>query len=371
MTRPQRRPRSLAALAAIGLAAGACVSISTGEGADAGVSPGPPVVTPDPGSSAGASPVGASPAAGSPAPASPGPSRAPGAIRIGYISLDERVPFARSVTAGVRAEAERAGVELVVCDPALSPQASVACGDELGRLGIDGLISFQGFPTMAADICARTGSVPTVGIGFPQGPCEMSRVRLDQAESGRVAGEAMGRFASRRWDCEIDAYVSLEASAAGSDAIARMAGYREGFERHCPIPPAADIVLDGADRVATAEAQVERMLRRTRGSRIVVVGLNEDAILGAIEAAVATGRTGDLWYSGQGADPSIRRTIACDRQYVASVAHFPERYGAIAVPVLLDALAGEAVPDIIDGPLELVTADDIRRLYPGTESCGE
>lgn len=361
MSRPQRRSFWLAWLVIVGLLVSACVTITTdGErGPDADASP--PAGT-------AITPPGGSPRAGQ-TPAAP--TREPGRTRIGYISLDERVPFARSVTQGIRTEAERRGVDLIVCDSALTPQGALACSTQLGAAGIDGVISFQAFPDIAADICEATGSVPTVGIAFAQGPCEVSRVRLDQVESGRVAGDAIGRFASEEWGCAVDAYISLEASAAGDDATARMAGYREGFERHCPIPEDADVVLDGADRVATAQTQVARALLRTKGEHVVVVGVNEDAIEGAMQAAVTAGRATDLYYSGQGADPSVRHAIACDPQYVASVAHFPERYGALVVPALLDAISGEEVPAVIDGPLELVTADDVRQFYPDIPSCDE
>ena len=297
------------------------------------------------------------------------PTRVPGVARLGYISLDEGVPFAQIVSASVRSAAADAGVELVECDSALTPQGALDCGVQLGAADVDGVISFQGFPAIAADICDATGNVPTVGIAFDQGPCEVSRLRLDQLESGRIAGEAMGRFAEGRWDCKIDGYVSLEASAAGADAVDRMAGYREGFERHCKIPSKVDVTLDGADRVATAQARFARTLRQRKGNKFVVVGLNEDAIVGAMDAAAAAGRARGVFYSGQGADPSVRQTIACDRQYVASVAHFPERYGELALPALIDAIAGESVPELIEGPMELVTADDIRDHYPDIAPC--
>ena len=348
-----RPPSWLALVAAAGFLVSACVTITTD--GDSGASPGP---------------TAASPAATSLPSTSASPTREPGVARIGYISFGEGVPFARSVSESMRVAAASAGMELIECDSGLTPLGALECGERLGAADLDGLISFQAYPEIAADICDATGDVPTVGIAFEQGPCEVSRVRLDQTASGRVAGEAMGQFAADRWDCKIDGYISLEASAAGADATDRMAGYREGFERHCSIPQRVDVTLDGADRVATARARFARTLRQRKGERLVVVGLNEDAVQGAMAAAAADGRAGDVFYSGQGADPSALDAIACDPQYVASVAHFPERYGEIAVPLLQQALAGDVVPAIIDGPMELVTAADIRTYYPEIPACG-
>jgi ribose transport system substrate-binding protein len=304
-----------------------------------------------------------------PAP-TPVPTLAPDATpAVGYISLGEDIPFARSVTTSVTDAAAASGVELHVCDSALSPDTAVACAVELGEKGVDGLISFQPHSALAPEICAAVEDVPTIGVAYDQGPCQVARLHIDQAASGRLGGEAMGRFAEEQWDCQLSAYVSLEGAASDVDAGARMDGYREGFEAHCPIPPQSAHALVGADRVATAESQVSRLLEDVKGKRIVVVGVNEDAILGAMRAAADAGRERHLWCSGQGADPSIREHIACDEQYVASVAHFPERYGDLLVPAMLDALQGEPIPEIIPGPMELVDASNVREHYPSTPDC--
>jgi ribose transport system substrate-binding protein len=232
------------------------------------------------------------------------------------------------------------------------------------------VLSFQPFADLAVQVCDATGSVPTVGIVFDQGPCQVTALHIDQAEAGRLAGEAVGRFASRRWDCEVSAYVSLESGDTDPDGRARMEGYRTGFGEHCPLPGRSP-VLDGADRMVTARTAMAQLLERLRGRRIIVVGINEDAILGAMAAAQDAGRTEDLWYSGQLADPAIRRHIACDRRYIASVAQFPERFGGQLVPLLEQAMAGQAIPPVVAAELSLVTAHNVRDLFPDTPPCNE
>jgi ABC-type sugar transport system substrate-binding protein len=128
-------------------------------------------------------------------------------------------------------------------------------------------------------------------------------------------------------------------------------------------------VLDDADRLATAQAQVARRLAGLQGKHIVVVGLNEDAIRGAMEAVAAAGRADEVWYSGQLADAGMRGRIACDEQYIASVTQFPERYGEQLVPLLTSALEGREVPALVDAPLELVTSGNVRQLFPDTPAC--
>jgi ribose transport system substrate-binding protein len=186
-------------------------------------------------------------------------------------------------------------------------------------------------------------------------------------EAGRMGGQAIGQYAKDTWNCDYTAYVSLESTAAGAANTDRMGGYREGFEEFCPIEN--ERVLDGADRTDPALEMMTNTLGALQGDRIIVVAINEDGILGAIGAANTLGRENDLYYSGQGTDPSIWKDIACNDNYVASVAYFPERYGTLLIPNMVAALSGETIPEDIFTEHELITSENIRTVYPETPAC--
>lgn len=291
-------------------------------------------------------------------------------LSLGYIALDGSQTFVQGVSAGIRDAAAAAGVDLVECDAGWTRQGVRACADELARAGVHGVISFQPFADLAGRVCEATGDAPTIGVVYDQGPCQVSLLQVDQADSGRLAGAALGRFAAERFDCDVAAFLSLESTADDPIGSARMAGYRTGYEEHCPLP-AETRTLSGAQHVATARTQVAAQLDEIEGSPILVAAVSELAVMGAMEAAVDAGREQEVWYSGQLADPGIRRTIACDGQYVASVAHLPERFGPALVPVLLEAIEGRGVPSRVDAELQLVTAEDVRQLFPDTPACNE
>lgn len=376
------RLRSLAVLVVVVVVAGACVDAQR-------VSPDAtdPAVGGALRSSASASPRVARPTSDvdpAPAPASfasPAtavPSTTPSALptlpprtqepSIGYISLDESLPFVRAVGAGIRQAAAAAGMELHECDPGWSRNGVIDCAAELAQAGVHGVVSFQPFADLGADVCAAVGDAPVVGVVFDQGPCQVSRLTIDQAASGRITGEAVGAFAAAQWDCDVNTWVSLESSDADPDGRARMQGYRDGFEVHCPLPEQV-LTLDGADRLVTAQTQMRDLLPDIKGKPTIVVGLNEDAILGAMAAVRAAGRESQFWYSGQLADPSIRWHIACDDHYIASVAQFPERFGTPVVAALVDAIDGREVAGELSAELRLVTSANVRELFPDTRSC--
>jgi ribose transport system substrate-binding protein len=184
-----------------------------------------------------------------------------------------------------------------------------------------------------------------------------------------MAGAALGAFAAKRFDCDVKAFVSLESSAEDEIGGARMDGYRAGYEEHCQLPRQTRRLTD-AQHLVTAQNQFLQVLDEIKGKPIMVAGVSEDAILGAMSAAERRERTNHVWYSGQLADPAIRKTIACDKHYIASVARFPERFGHTVVPALVEAMDGVEVPPLLQAELELVTAENVRELFPDTPACG-
>jgi ribose transport system substrate-binding protein len=284
--------------------------------------------------------------------------------RVGYISLGDSVPFVKLVSDGIREAAQEAGVDLVFCDSEIDAAKALECAQNFGVQGVDGVLNFQVFQDSSPEICAAHGDVPVVAIDIVQEPCQDVFMGADNRAAGEMAGEAMGQFAAEEWDCDYTAYVSLESTASGDANTDRMGGYREGFERHCPIEN--ERVLDGADRTDPALEQMSDLLTALPGDRIVVVAINEDGILGAIGAARTLGREGDLYYSGQGTDPSIWCEIQNNPNYVASTAYFPERYGELVIPAIIDLIEGNDVEAELFTPHEIINADNIGDHYEVT-----
>jgi ribose transport system substrate-binding protein len=321
---------------------------------------------------------GASPAPASDAPASQAASQAASEapasqageqFKIGYISLGDSVPFVKLVSDGIKSAAEEAGQELAFCDSQIDQAKALECAQNLKVQGVQGVLNFQVFQDSSPEICEAYGSVPTIAIDIIQPPCQIAFMGANNREAGRMAGSAIGKHAKDTWDCDYTAYVSLESTASGQANTDRMGGFRDGFKEHCEIPADKERVLDGADRTDPALEQMTNLLGALPGDRIIVTAINEDGILGAIGAANTLGRQTDLWYAGQGADPSIWKDIACNPNYVATVAYFPERYGTLLIPNMVKALQGETIPEEIFTQHEIINKDNIRTIYPETPAC--
>jgi ribose transport system substrate-binding protein len=314
-------------------------------------------------------PATSAPATAAPATEAPADTPAPEVFKIGYISLGDNVPFVKLVSDGIKKAAADAGQDLAFCDSQVDAAKALECAQNFKVQGVQGVLNFQVFQDSSPEICAAYGDVPTIAIDIVQPPCEIAFMGANNKEAGRMAGAAIGKYAKDTWDCDYTAYVSLESTAAGAANTARMGGYREGFQEFCPIPAEKERVLDGADRTDPALEQMTNLLGALPGDRIVVVAINEDGILGAIGAANTLGRQTDLYYSGQGTDPSIWKEIACNPNYIASTAYFPERYGTLLIPNMVKALQGETIPKEIFTEHEIINKDNIRTVYPETPAC--
>jgi ribose transport system substrate-binding protein len=72
--------------------------------------------------------------------------------------------------------------------------------------------------------------------------------------------------------------------------------------------------------------------------------------------------------SGQGADPSSWCEILNNPNWVVDTAYFPEKYGKIGIPYLIDAVKTGGNPEQLLVPHQPVTAENILEFYPDAGS---
>lgn len=290
-------------------------------------------------------------------------------LKLGLIALgDSQVPFSKLVTDSMKAQAAAAGAELIVCDSALDGAKALACAQSFKTQGVQGYLNFQVDAKVAAAICEQGPQVPVIAIDIEQKPCQISFMGASNKRAGFIAGEALGQAMKEKFDCKYDAFVSMEQPAAGAVNEARMGGYREGFSSVC-----GDITnlkqIDGGGALDSARTKFADVLTSIPDAKtIVVVGINDDSILGAFAAAKTAGRADQIWGSGQGADPSSWCEIKNNPNWVVDTAYFPERYGEIGIPYLIDAVKGETIPELLLVPHQAVTAANITEFYPDAGS---
>ncbi len=109
------------------------------------------------------------------------------------------------------------------------------------------------------------------------------------------------------------------------------------------------------------------LTRLTGKHKILVVSLNDDMAIGAVKAAQASNRLGDIYVGAQGGDPTAWPYL-CGKQsfkhWEADTAYFPELYGARTVPLLVNLIKGKKEPKMVFTNHKVITPANIKSIYP-------
>src|SRR6266851_8884591 len=196
--------------------------------------------------------------------------------------------------------------------------------------------------------------------------------RGSRPEAGRLAGDALGKFAQTTWRGRLLAASILGAVKDPSKAIqARIAGITEGL--HKIRPDVVPMQLDSGDNFLDAQAQLRRFLAKESGAMALVATLDDTTALAAKLAAETAGRVPDTVIVSQGCDRSVHGGTSANKVIdpnnrnsivLGSVAYFLDRYGSEILPLALKMLRGEHLPPRSFTGHVLVTAKNVFRIYP-------
>ena len=294
-------------------------------------------------------------------------------ITIGFIGLDDAIGFGKDVHDSIAREAKKAGAKLVFCDSKLSAATALNCAKTFKLKHVRGYLNFQPISTASAAVCKAGPKVPVISIDIEQDPCQSAFMGADNSYAGQVSGIALGKYFKANFNCQFDSFISLEDYGVGLVNEARMGGYRSGFESICGAGSIGDKLLKiDAGRLEPALAKMKDALTTLPNAHhVIVVAINDEGIQGAFSAASAVGRAGDIYAAGQGASASAWCDIKSKANWIADTAYFPERYGEIGVPYLLDLIKGKKVPFHLNIKHVAVNAGNLYKIFPAAKAkCG-
>lgn len=284
-------------------------------------------------------------------------------MKLGLIALDDAIPFSKLVSDSIREQAEAAGAELVFCDSKLDAATALTCAKNFATQGVEGYLNFQPVADAAQPICdAGPQDVPVIAIDIQQGDCQTAFSGANNSRAGEIAGEGLGKYIKEKFDCEYDAYVSLEDLGVGEVNDLRMNGIRDGFTAVCGEIVNERILDAGRTDIALTKFG-DTLTALPDAKRILVVGINDDGVLGALAAARTAGRADQLFMAGMGVGTSSHCEIVNNENWVGGAAFFPEKYGEIGIPYLIEAVKGEAIPEKVLVDHAFVDNENIADFY--------
>lgn len=207
---------------------------------------------------------------------------------------------------------------------------------------VDVVMMFNGQPAANPVIAKKYAAAKIPVITFDIAQPGWYFVGIDNAKAGKEGGTALGELADQKWQCQADLVLSVEGTSAGVINTQRTGGARDAVKATCPdIPESAYVSVEGDGNTATALKNAPGVLAAHPDAKhILMVGINDNAVLGAIQAAEQLGR-GDA-VMGWGQDGSQITGANVDPHLVGSVLYFLEGYPAYAYQIADQIAAGKA-----------------------------
>lgn len=328
--------------------------------------------------------------------------------RIGLISPDATDPFSRAVTDSIIAETTTAGAALIRCDPGADGEFALECAQRLANQQVDGWIVQRSGWMFGDSLCgAGPRTVPMIVVDGPPGPCTTATVTADDSAAGRLAGSHLGEYSIHDHDCRFDTFILITDPTESAASTARAEGIREGFRQSCPdrlempfttapttpgttvAPPptttdpsqqsasssaaaerARVTVVDTADQKAVYDAVQRAIGAQPDSGRILIAAVSDGPAFTAMTAVRSAGRLEDVRLVAVGADQRSRCEIAGNPRWLGDAALFPDRYGELVVPSLIDAMAGRSIPQAMLTTPQFVDVSTVSGSYD-VSSCPE
>jgi ribose transport system substrate-binding protein len=280
------------------------------------------------------------------------PSQAQAAqYRIAFANLSEESPFAVDVRKGLEHAAREAGnIQLILADNKLDPDIAVQVAKGFLDQDIDLMIEYQ--------IDEQTGNriinmfqdaeIPVIAVDIPM--VGATYFGVDNYRAGHMAGVVMGEWLREHWEGQYDQLVILDEPRAGALPATRIQGQLDGLVSILgPVPPGKQVVRhSGNTRETSLQVMKAVLADLPEPSRVAVLSFNDDAAIGALEAARQQGLEDRIVIVGQGADRRVREELSQPgSRIIGSTTYTPEKYGEKLIPLALRILRGESVPPAV------------------------
>jgi len=219
----------------------------------------------------------------------------------------------------------------------------------------------------------RSAGIPVLAVNYevPGAPL----YGADNRAAGRMAGEALARFAAGAWNGQPTIAIVLGNLTDQANGLPERAqGAREPLARLLPAPRV--IAVDTRGNPAQVSSLLGKVAAAHPNTRLLIAAMDDATALSAKAALESVGRTADAAIVGLGCDRSVhggaseRKEIDPNNRgsiLIGSVAFYLDRYGYDVLPLALRLLRGETVPARTPTRHLLITAANVWREYPPSD----
>jgi ribose transport system substrate-binding protein len=288
-------------------------------------------------------------------------------FRLGYASQSNLLPFTSAVTDGLITAASAANIELLILNNKFSARTALQNADNFVSENVDLVIDSQININVAAQIAAKFSDarIPYIALDIPHPGAVY--FGADNYKAGRMAGRYLARWTMKHWKGNAEQVILLGVDAAGPLLNARLTGMVDGIGELLPNAsgiPNHHFDTKGGQFEATLDL-MRKYLRRRKAGRVLVGAVNDTTAMAALQAFREVGLEKECAIAGQ--DGSVLAREEMRRPFsrlVCSVAYFPETYGVRIIQLALNILNRRPVPPAIFIQHELLTSENVDKIYP-------
>jgi len=285
-------------------------------------------------------------------------------FRLGYAAQSSDSPFSAAVSDSLRGAAEKNQIDLILVDNHYSPKTALRAAERLIAERVDIAVEFQTYIKVAPLISAlfQTAGIPLIAVEIPHPGATF--YGIDNYNVGRLAGQALARWAKKNWSGKADQLLLLGLEIAGPLPQLRLSGAEAAIRE--ALPAISRVCrLDTRGEFARSFETIRKHLRLNPVLKTLIAGVNDPAVLGALRAFEEVGRSELCAAVGLGAIPEARMEMRRPgTRLVGSVAFFPERYGEGLIRLVVDVLHKKHVPPAVYAEYQMVTPELVNQLYP-------
>jgi ribose transport system substrate-binding protein len=268
--------------------------------------------------------------------------------------------------------ARKLPIDLVLYDNQRDPKKALANAEDAIARKVDLFVEYFADPDANGAVAARlkAARIPILALnhGVPGAPL----YTIDNEAAGRIAGEALGQFATRGWRGQPTVAAIVGPVDAKADRVPeRVQGVMEGLRAR--LPAVKPVTLDTQGNPARVGALLGKYVAAHPGSKVLVAATDDSTALAAKSALEVAGRASDAAIVSHGVDRNIHGGINDKKEIdpnnrasivIGSVAFYLDRCGYDVLPLALRMLRGEAVPPRTVTKHVLVTATNVFVEYP-------
>jgi ribose transport system substrate-binding protein len=271
-------------------------------------------------------------------------------------------PFFINMEEGARESAEKLGVQLLVqaAEREVDVEKQMQIIENLIQRKVSAIcVTPSGSKEIVpAIVKANRAGIPILIVDTRVDPVALAEaggrvatfIGSDNVQGGRIAGEYIIKQLAGRGKVAI-----LEGIPGHETGDARLSGFHQVVDR---VPGIEIVVSQTANWERDQGYNVFQNILQSHPEVQALFACSDLMALGAIEAIAVAGRTGELLVVGFDAIEDARQAIVAGVM-AGSVAQHPAEMGKYAVEYARRVLHGEAIPDYIPVPIELITRHNI------------